>query len=408
ILNVKEGQPVRIGGEREHEPNILKLVEYIYQTKGPVPIEVNYNERHPNNFGRTKLQYASDKVLEEVPQSMIEQFQEYLDKNTARLFLDGDDPNELEGVDPKRISKNSAAVGKALKDIRNKMIVECPWNIYYAPTTKSAISAYPEFGTDEIKALDKAADDARKINRVGKVHEHTDKLQQVANSLNDLIKNQGLDTVHFISVDPATKKPDGKTDLYIGLSEKSKFQAAKETTPSGQTYIANTPTEEAFSTPDKTKTRGVVCATMPLNLNGNLVKGIQMKFENGKAVEVKADENEEILKEHVKMHEDADMLGEVALVAGSPIFDLGRVFNNTLLDENAACHIAIGSGYSSCIEGADEIKNNEEKKAYLEKYNVNDSTTHNDFMIGGPNVVVEGITKDGKHITLIQDNKFQI
>ena len=133
-----------------------------------------------------------------------------------------------------------------------------------------------------------------------------------------------------------------------------------------------------------------------------------MKFENGKAVEIKADENEEMLKEHIKMHEDADMLGEVALVAGSPIFDLGRVFNSTLLDENAACHIAIGSGYSSCIEGADEIKDNKEKKAYLEKYNVNDSTTHNDFMIGGPNGIVEGITKDGKHITLIKDNKFQI
>ncbi len=133
-----------------------------------------------------------------------------------------------------------------------------------------------------------------------------------------------------------------------------------------------------------------------------------MRFENGKAVEVYADKNEELWREHIKSAEGGDMLGEVALVANSPIFHTGRVFNNTLLDENAACHIAIGAGFDDCLDGAEDIKDYKERQKYMNENNINDSNIHTDFMIGGPNVVVEGVKEDGSKVTLIKDNQFQI
>ena len=133
-----------------------------------------------------------------------------------------------------------------------------------------------------------------------------------------------------------------------------------------------------------------------------------MRFENGKAVEVYADKNQELWREHVKSAQGADMLGEVALVAGSPIFATGRVFNSTLLDENATCHIAIGRGFDECCEGAKDITDYKEREKYLAEHNVNSSDIHTDFMIGGPNVVVEGVTQDGKKVVLIKNNAFQI
>jgi aminopeptidase len=408
LLNLKKGQPIDIQAEREHEDNVCDLVKYIYETKGPVPVNVTFTERTPNNFTRTMLENASEKVLETIPQYFVERYQEILDKNSARLLLEGGDPNRYAGISQKRITPYSVAVGKAIMTINDRLRFECPWNVYYAPAAALAATSYPECNGDELKALDMAADDARKINRVGKFKEHTQNLRRVLNGLNKLVTEEGLNTIHFVSLDPKTGKPDGKTDLNVGLSEKSRFSGAIEKTPSGQEFMPNTPTEEVFSTPDKTMTNGVVSASMPLCLNGNIVEGIKMEFKDGKIVNVSADTNENIIREHIKMHENADMLGEVALVAGSPIFDLGRVFNSTLLDENAACHIALGSAYSCCIEGADSIKDPNQRKEYLNKYNVNESTTHNDFMIGSPNVMVEGITKDGKKITLIKDNKFQI
>ena len=192
------------------------------------------------------------------------------------------------------------------------------------------------------------------------------------------------------------------------MHDKSRFRAAAKNTDDGVQYMANTPTEEVFSSPDKTKTNGWVSTTLPLCLNGNLVEGIRMRFENGKAVEVYADKNEELWREHIKSAEGGDMLGEVALVANSPIFHTGRVFNNTLLDENAACHIAIGAGFDDCLDGAEDIKDYKERQKYMNENNINDSNIHTDFMIGGPNVVVEGVKEDGTKVTLIKDNQFQI
>ena len=400
LLNVQKGQPISISAEREHEKNVLKFVEYAYKN-GSGPIDVNFTE--PGNpVGKAKLKYASEEALKDVPSYVADTWQERVDRKTARLFLEGKDPEGMADVDSKRIVMQSKAINEVVKPIR-KSGPESQWNIIYAPTTMSVKKTYADV-PDTMKALEKAADDAKNINRVGDLDAHAAKLESVADKMNKFQFKE----IHFYSVDPETKKPDGKTDLHVGMHEKSRFRAAAKETDDGVRYMANTPTEEVFSSPDKTKTHGWVSTTLPLCLNGNLVEGIRMRFDKGKAVEVYADKNQELWREHINSAKGGDMLGEVALVADSPIFKTGRVFNNTLLDENAACHIAVGAGFDDCLEGAQNIKDYKERQKYMDKNNINDSNIHTDFMIGGPNVVVEGITADGKKVTLIQDNKFQI
>ena len=400
LLNVQKGQPISISAEREHEKNVLKFVEYAYKN-GSGPIDVNFTE--PGDpVGKAKLKYASEEALKDVPSYVADTWQERVDRKTARLFLEGKDPEGMADVDSKRIVMQSKAINEVVKPIR-KSGPESQWNIIYAPTTMSVKKTYADV-PDTMKALEKAADDAKNINRVGDLDAHAAKLESVADKMNKFQFKE----IHFYSVDPETKKPDGKTDLHVGMHEKSRFRAAAKETDDGVRYMANTPTEEVFSSPDKTKTHGWVSTTLPLCLNGNLVEGIRMRFNKGKAVEVYADKNQELWREHINSAKGGDMLGEVALVADSPIFKTGRVFNNTLLDENAACHIAVGAGFDDCLEGAQNIKDYKERQKYMDKNNINDSNIHTDFMIGGPNVVVEGITADGKKVTLIQDNKFQI
>lgn len=400
ILNLQKGQPLKITAEREHEPNVLKVVEYAYK-KGCGPIEVTYTE-YGDPIGKARLKYAKEEYLKDVPSYIADAWKERMDRHEARLFFDGEDPEGMSDVDPKRIVMRSKAISSVVSPIRNSG-PESQWNIIYAPTTMSVKSAYPDI-KDSIKALETAADDAKKINRCGELEAHAAKLSAVAQKVNAL----KLDKIHFYSIDPNTKMPDGKTDLTVGLTKNAKFCAAAEKTDNGVIFLANTPTEEVFSSPDKTRTNGWVSATLPLCLNGNLIEGIRMRFENGKAVEVYADKNQELWREHVKSAQGADMLGEVALVAGSPIFATGRVFNSTLLDENATCHIAIGRGFDECCEGAKDITDYKEREKYLAEHNVNSSDIHTDFMIGGPNVVVEGVTQDGKKVVLIKNNAFQI
>jgi len=405
MLSLKKGQPLAIGAEREHEPNVYKLAEYALKI-GSGPVEVTFTEPG-NKIERNFIRYAPKKLLTTIPEYQLAKVEKGYKMNTAKLWLDGEDPNSLEGINQKRVSKYKQTRSKAFKPIRDKYDNTYPWTILYAPTTMSAVSAYPKI-KDPIKALAAAAKDAPEILRKGKFGEHAHELERRAKVVNDL----DLKEIHFYSasVNPKTNKRD--TDLYIGLSPKAKFMSAYETTTDGQKFVANVPTEEVFNSPDKTKTHGVVTSTMPLALHGNIIEGIQMEFKDGKAVKVTADKNEKIIQDHIKTDEGAAMLGEVALVASSPIYKVserkGGIFNTTLLDENAVCHIAVGDSFTSCIPGYNALKDEKEKEALKAESKINDSAIHTDFMIGGPDVIVEGIKKNGEKIIIIKDDKFQI
>ena len=181
--------------------------------------------------------------------------------------------------------------------------------------------------------------------------------------------------------------------------ERSRFCAACDVTLSGVKYTPNMPTEEVFTTPKKGEAEGVVVASMPLSYQGQLIENLTMEFNNGKVVSVKAEKNEALLQRMVEMDENAGYLGECALVPKeSPINRSGLIFYNTLFDENASCHLALGMGYDTCVEGFETLTREE-----MEAMGVNDSVIHVDFMIGTEDMSIDGITEDGEIVPIFRN-----
>ncbi|MGH3026173.1 MAG: aminopeptidase, partial [Gaiellaceae bacterium] len=186
------------------------------------------------------------------------------------------------------------------------------------------------------------------------------------------------------------------TDLTVGLLEESRWQGVESKTAQGLSYVANMPTEEVFTTPNAARTEGHVRSTRPLALAGQIVRGLEVRFEAGRIVDVQAAEGADVIRGELKTDPRAAFLGEVSLVDGtSRIGQTGLTFFETLFDENATCHVAYGSAYTEAVEGGASVEG------------VNDSTVHTDFMIGGPEVNVDGVRRDGSVIPLLRDDVWQ-
>jgi aminopeptidase len=187
------------------------------------------------------------------------------------------------------------------------------------------------------------------------------------------------------------------TNLTIGLNEKSIWNSGNSTTAFGRKHVPNVPTEEVFTTPNPLRADGTVRSTMPLALPGNIIRDLEVRFEGGRIVEVDASTGADYVRAQIAADEGAARLGEVALVDGSSrVGKAGHIFFNTLFDENATCHIAYGRGIADCVEGAEGLVGDAQQAA-----GVNQSTVHTDFMIGGPDVTVEGVTHDGETVPII-------
>lgn len=403
-LDLKDGQSVCIIAEREHLPFVTKLVDYLYSKNKTKLVNVSLS----GDENVSMLKYAKDSVLEEFPTIEKLANEEFTKRDTAYLEINAGFQNAMKGVPTERITKWSKTRSAALAETRNIRFNETPWLIYYIPTTKTCLSAYPEI-KDPLKAIETAYIEANKINRTGAFGEHRKNLIDRTNKMNDLVK-KGFRTFHYESFDPKTGKPDGKTNFDVTLSPKSMFTGPLlEYKKNNHLTIPNIPTEESFSAPLANSANGKIAVTKPLLINEKLVDGITLEFKDGKVVKVSADKNEDVLKEFISAHKNADRLGEVALVADSPIAKTGRFFNTTLVDENATCHLALGKAYSSCIEGASDIADYKECQKFLKQEHINISPVHKDFMVGGNNVKITAINPTtGKTKTLIENDKFMV
>ncbi|MES1246632.1 MAG: aminopeptidase, partial [Actinomycetota bacterium] len=338
---------------------------------------------------RIRAEAAPDGTLEWVPGWLGRRMLELGELDAARVVLTPIfGPGGLEGIDPARAAQDRLPTVKELfKVIEDKSVA---WSISPYPTRQWAATVYPDLAPEE--AVERLWQDVIHVCRLDEPdpaeawNRRIDEIWQVASRLDAL----DLDAVHF-------EGPG--TDLTIGLLPSSRFakEGGASHTRTGVRHVANLPTEEVFTTPDPERVDGVVAATKPLDVAGSVVRGLRVRFEGGRAVQIDADENAEALRARAATDPGASRLGEVALVDGeSRIGKLGTTFFNTLLDENAASHVALGDGYAAPIADPADLPR------------INASDVHIDFMIGSNEVDVTGTTKSGETVPLLRGGVWQI
>ena len=390
-LNIQKGQTLVISAPVECAFFARMCGQEAYRL-GCREVVMNW---HDDAMGRMKYLYAQEDVFDEVPLWRRHFFNDYALEGAAYLAISATDPENLKGVDSRRIVRAQQASGKALQDFdRLQMCSGFPWCIASIPIPSWAKTVFP--GVDEAAAMDQLWDAIFKAVRItgdGKAverwHSHLATLHQRLDKMNAL----RFKTLHYTNA--------LGTDLTVELPEGHVWEAGNDVTLSGQQYIANIPTEELFTSPLKTGVNGVVYASMPLVNDGNIIDGFHFVVREGKIVEAHAEKGEEALQAAISVDEGASYFGEVALVPyDSTISNQKILFYNTLFDENAACHIAFGEAYP-CLEGG-QTMTKEEKKAR----GLNDSITHVDFMVGTPDLSIVGTTQDGREIPVFVNGNF--
>lgn len=344
---------------------------------------------------RERYLHADDAVFDEVADWQRHFFNDYAREGAAYLSISATDPENLKGVDPARLVRAQRASGKALTDFnRLQMCGGFPWCIASIPVPSWARRVFPDCSEEEaMQHLWNAIFTTMRITGDGQSaarwHEHMARLHRRIDRLNKL---------NFVSLHYQNALG---TDLTVRLPEGHVWEGGDDRLPSGVPFIANMPTEEIFTAPKRDGVNGVAVASMPLVKDGNVIDGFRMRFENGKIVEVQAEQGEDVLRSAIAVDEGASYLGEVALVPyDSPISNAGVLFYNTLFDENASCHLAFGEAYP-CIDGGMEMDKRE-----LAEHGLNDSITHVDFMIGTPDLSIVGTTWDGEQIPVFTNGNF--
>jgi aminopeptidase len=381
--NVQEGQDVVVMGWVEHAPLVRALMDASWRA-GARYVEYWYRD----DYGRKALaEYASDEAISWTPPHSLDRLRDWAARRVAFIQLLGDpDPSLLGGLDPARVGKAEPYEGtRLLRRLGN----ESHWSrcIAACATPGWAQKLYGEPDTERLWGEIFHSVRLDEPDPIAAWQEHVTTLKARARSLNEC----RFDAVHFHG---------GGTDLTVGLLPESRWLAASECTHWGLEHVANLPTEEVFTTPDRRSTKGVVRATRPLVWYGYTVPGLEVEFEDGRAVSVRADEGADFVRSQMASDEGSAFLGEVALVDESTRIP-DRVFYNGLLDENVACHVAYGNAYTAAVEGAEGLSPHE-----LVERGVNVSATHVDFMIGSPDVDVDGLDAQGSATPIMRENRW--
>ena len=390
-LNIQRGQRLVISAPVECAAFARLCAREAYDA-GCREVVMNW---HDDALTRMKYLQADEAVFDEVPLWRRHFFNDHALEGAAYLAISATDPENLKGVDPQRLVRSQQASGKALKDFdRLQMCGGFPWCIASIPIPSWARTVFPDL--PEAEAMEKLwnaifqsvriTGDGRAVERW---QEHLATLHRRLERLNAL-RFQSLHYTNSLG-----------TDLTIELPEGHIWQAGDDVTLSGQSYIANIPTEEIFTAPLKTGVNGVVYSALPLVNDGTIIDNFHLMVKDGRIVEAHAEKGEEALRAAISVDEGASYFGEVALVPyDSPISNQKILFYNTLFDENAACHIAFGEAYP-CLEGGQRMTKEE-----LKARGLNDSITHVDFMVGTPDLSIVGTTHDGREIPVFVNGNF--
>ena len=386
-INVQKGQDVVIRCDLD-QPEFVKMVtEYCYKFGArKVTIEWSYQP-----LAKVHNKYCSVKTL-----ATIEKWEEEKLKHNsltlpALIWLDSEDPDGLKGMNEKKSAEAQRIRYPLIKPYRDAMEIKYQWCIAAVPGKKWAKKVFPNLSVSQ--AMEKLWEAILYTSRVDENpieawKKHNEDLLNRCNYLNSL------------NLKSLTYKASNGTDFTVGLIEKALFIGGGEETLGNKVYFnPNIPSEECFTTPKRGDIEGIVYSSKPLSYKGQLIENFWIKFEHGKVVDVHAEKNEHVLREMVSMDEGATMLGEVALIPyDSPISNLNILFYNTLFDENASCHLALGMGFPNCIKDFEKYSLEE-----IRQMGVNDSMIHVDFMIGTKDLSIVGTTKEGKQVQIFKD-----
>lgn len=386
-VNVQKNQSVIINASIESSEFVHMVVEECYKAKAK-DVRVDWLD---DDLTILNYKYQSIETLSEVKPWVEERAKDMVTTLPCRIFIDSDDPDALKEVDKKKMMASNQARSKVLKKYRDEIDNKHQWTIVGFPGIKWAKKVFP--GEKDKKAKELLWDAIYKTTRlegdpIKNWREHAKFIHEKCDFLNNL----KIKKLHY--------KSKNGTDFTVGLTGETLFHGGSVATIKGVVYDPNMPTEECYTSPDPNTANGVVYATKPLSLYGTVIKDFGFKFENGKVIEVLGDEKtKEVLNELIKMDEGASRLGEVALVPfDSPVNKTGLLFFNTLYDENACCHLALGAGFEDCIR--DFEKKSEEE---LKKVGLNDSMIHIDFMIGSSDLEITAETMDGKNVPIFRN-----
>lgn len=388
-INLKEGQDVVIRADLDQPEFVKTLVEIAYK-EGARKVEVEWDYQpltalHINN--------RSKETLQTVEEWEVQKLSHRRDTLPCMIYLLSEDPDGLQGIDREKHALSVQARYKKLKAIRDDMDNKYQWCIAAVPGEKWAKKMFPECETAEaVERLWQAILDTSRVDNdpLTAWDNHNKELHQRCDYLNSL----GIEKLHY------TDK--NGTDLMVGLMDNALFLGGGEYTLSGNFFNPNIPSEEVFITPKRGEAEGIVYSSRPLCYRGELIDDFYIKFSNGRAVEWNAKKNNELLTTLINMDEGSHYLGECALVPhDSPISNSGLLFYNTLFDENAACHLAIGEGFSNCIRDYEKYTLDE-----CRKMGVNESMIHEDFMIGTATLNITAILKDGSKVQIFKDGNW--
>ena len=384
-VNIQKGQDLMVYAGLDQPEFVQMVVEEAYKAKArKVIVEWSYDP-----LAKIHVRYQSVKTLGEVTEWQKARQQYFCDTLPARLHIVSEDPDGLKGMNIQKMAKARKMSYPIMKPYIDQRDNKEQWCIAAVPGAAWAKKLFP--GMSKARAIEKLWEAILSAARVdddpiAAWEKHNADLKTRCDYLNSLDIRQ----LHY--------KAANGTDLTVGMISEGRWRGGGDTSLQGIYFNPNMPTEESFISPKRGEAEGIVYATLPLSYQGTLIEDFWMRFEGGKAVEVGAKKGEELLKTMVSMDEGAAYLGECALVPqSSPICQSGLLFYNTLFDENASCHLAMGRGFADCIQGFEEKSLKE-----CQELGINDSMIHVDFMIGCDTMDIDAVCADGSTVAIFR------
>ena len=384
-VNIQKGQDVIINCDLDQPKFVELLVDECYKAGArKVTVEFSYQP-----LEKLHVRHQSVAAMARVEEWQKARLQHYVDTLPCRIYLVSEDPDGLKGINQKKVASARRKSYPVIKPYRDRMENKYQWCIAAVPGVAWAKKLFP--GLPRGKAVEKLWEAILFTSRVtddpvAAWEAHNRDLQGRCDYLNGL----GIAQLRY--------RGDNGTDLTVGMIPEALFKGGGDTSLQGVFYNPNIPTEECFTSPMRGQAEGIVYATKPLSYRGQLIENFSIRFEGGKAVEVRAEKNQPLLEQMIAMDEGTAYLGECALVpVNSPISESGLLFYETLFDENAACHLALGMGFADTIRDY-ENKTLEECRAM----GINDSMNHVDFMIGYEGLDIDAVTRDGRTVPIFR------